>query len=550
MVQATSEIRMWARHNRPVMKLVIMMTALTVVLAGCDTGTNQDSTTTSSPSPRSTTSTTAPTATSTTVTTTVPPTSVPPSTVARPELAATTTTSSPPETTTSIEDLPEDVVAVAPEDDFAALVARAAPGTHFVLLPGVYRLARVEPKEGMTFEGLDGAVLNGSQLLEGFEETTDGWDVAGVNLNMSPHGECVNGYEACALRNDLYADDEMLWRVDSRDELAPGTWWSDGRRIVMADNPAGRKVEVSLTEQAFISDADNVTIRNLIVEKYASLAQNGAIQAQLPGDGARGSSWLIENVEVRLNHAAGIKTGDGTVIRNVHSHHNGQHGITGTTGTDILIESSEIDHNNLRGFNWGWEAGGAKFTKTTGLVIRNVIAHDNIGPGLWTDIDCYDTTYEDNVVYSNAGPGIFHEISFDAEIHGNEVYDNGFIQGEWLWGAGILIAASSGVEVYDNIVTNNADGITGIQQNREDNGELWQLKDLHVHDNTITMWYGQTGVVEDMGDPSVFTDRNIVFEDNTYMGAGHKAFAWDGSDLDWEGWLATGQGRGSTISSG
>ncbi len=371
----------------------------------------------------------------------------------------------------------------------------------------------------------------------------------GSTLNMDSHGECVDGYDACALRNDLYVDDQMLWRVDDREELVPGTWWSDGNRVVMADDPNDRKVEISLTEHAFRSDADDVVIRDLIVEKYASMAQRGAIQSEA-SLGSRGTNWLIEGVEVRLNHAAGIRAGDETTIRNVHAHHNGQQGITGDGGTGILVESSELDHNNIRGFNWGWEGAGAKFKETVGLVVRDVNAHHNLGPGLWTDIDCYDTTYEGNVVFSNLAPGIIHEISFDAVIRDNEVYDNGYVMGDWLWGAGILIAASSNVQVYDNVVTNNADGITGIQQNRESSTGLHRLENIRIHDNTITMWYGQTGVAQDMGDPSVFTDRNIVFENNTYVGAGHDAFAWDDQNLDWDGWLATGQGAGSTIANG
>jgi parallel beta-helix repeat protein len=452
--------------------------------------------------------------------------------------------------TTTGSTIQGDEIAVAPGDDLAALVKNAPPGTHFVLLPGVHRVGEVDPKDNMTFEGRDGAVLDGSQLLEGFATTTDGWDLAGVDLNMERHGECVEGYEACALRNDLYVDDQMLWRVDDRDQLVPGTWWSDGRRVVMADDPTGRKVEISIDEYAFGSSADGVTITNLIIEKYASMAQRGAVQAQAGGQGDRGSNWLIENSEIRLNHGAGIKAGDNTIIRNVHVHHNGQEGITAVGSVDLLVASSELDHNNVRGFNWGWEGAGAKLINTHGLVVRDTIVHDNLGPGLWTDINCYDTTYEDNVVYSNYGPGIFHEISYDAVIRGNEVYDNGFISRDWLWGAGILVAASSGVEVYDNTVTNNADGIAGIQQRRDENGTQYRLENLHVHDNTITMWYGQTGVVEDIGDPTVFTDRNIVFEDNTYIGAGHEAFAWNDADLHWEGWLAAGQGHGSVISNG
>jgi parallel beta-helix repeat protein len=539
--------------NRFSARLVAGTIAIALGAAACSPETAPETTATTDVS--ATTSPTGATATTstaaTTVETTIPPTSIPPVTVAPPGLGPTTTTE-PEVSTTIVDDLPADVVAVAPNDDLAALVRQAAPGTHFVILPGVHRISEVAPKDGMTFEGLPGAILNGSRLLDGFEKTTDGWDVTGVDLNMEPHGECVSGYQACALRNDLYVDDQMLWRVDDRNQLAPGTWWSDGNRIVIADDPAGRKVEVSLTENAFLSDADNVTIKNLIIEKFAARAQTGAIQIRIPGDGTSGSNWLIDGVEVRLNHGSGIATGDGTVIRNVHSHDNGQEGITGTEGTNVVVESSELDHNNLRGFDWGWEAAGAKFTRTEGLVLRNLQVHDNKGPGLWADISSSDVTYENNVVYNNDGPGIFHEISYGAVITGNDVYNNGFIMTEWLWGAGILIAASSGVEVYGNTVTNNGDGIAGIQQQRaDDNGTPYKLENLYVHDNTITMWHDeQTGVVQDMGDPSVFTDRNIVFENNTYIGARNKAFAWGDNNLDWEGWLATGQGSGSTISDG
>ncbi len=524
--------------------------AIAAIVAGCTSATVPDTGETApvptvAPTTSSTTTTTPP---PTTVTTTIPTTSVPPSTLAPPELLPTTTTT-PPVTTTTTGTI-ADAVVVTPDDDLAAMVRSNPAGTRFIILPGVHRTGEAEPKDGMTFEGFDTAILNGSIVLSDFAETAGGWDIAGIELNMQTHGECVDGYEACALRNDLYMDDQMMWRVDERADLAPGTWWSDGRRIVIADDPTGRKVEVSLTEHAFRSDADDVTIRNLVVEKYASLAQGGAIQAQLPGEGSRGSNWLIENVEVRLNHASGIRAGDATTIRNVHAHDNGQHGITGGEGVGILVESTEIDHNNLRGFNWGWEAGGAKFTRTEGLVLRDLTVHHNIGPGLWTDIDCYDTTYLDNVVYSNAGPGIFHEISYDAVIRGNEVYDNGFIKGEWLWGSGILVAASTNVEVYENTVTNNADGISGIQQRREGDNGLWRLENLHVHDNTVTMWFGQSGVVQDMGDPQVFVDRNIRFENNTYVGAGHEAFAWFDGDLTFDEWIETGQGSGSTRSDG
>src|SRR5437899_1972933 len=73
-----------------------------------------------------------------------------------------------------------------------------------------------------------------------------------------------------------------------------------GGRIYFADDPTGRKVEATVAAFAFESLASNVLIRNVIIEKYASVAQKGAIQAQ------DALGWVVENCELRLNSGAGI----------------------------------------------------------------------------------------------------------------------------------------------------------------------------------------------------------------------------------------------------
>jgi parallel beta-helix repeat protein len=293
---------------------------------------------------------------------------------------------------------------------------------------------------------------------------------------------------------------------------------------------------------AIMGDADEVTIQGLVVEKYAVPAQFGAIQSSVPGTDAVGTGWLIEDTEVRLNHGAGIRTGEATTLRRVRTHHNGQLGIAGPGGTGGLVEESVIASNNIAGFNSGWEAGGAKFTETVDLVVRNNRVYNNQGPGLWTDINNYGTLYESNTVSNNSGPGIFHEISYDAVIRNNTVTGNGDGWEDWLWGSGILVAASARVQVYGNTVTNNADGIGGIQQDREDGPEgPHLLRDLHVYDNTISVSRGHTGVVEDNGDRDVFESRNNRFEANTYVNVTGRRYMWDDRTLDASGWQEAGQ---------
>jgi hypothetical protein len=57
-----------------------------------------------------------------------------------------------------------------------------------------------------------------------------------------------------------------------------------------------------------------------------------------------------------------------------------------------------------------------KIVLSDGVIFRGNHVHDNVGPGLWCDINCRDVVYEDNLVERNHDSGIFHEISYNAVI--------------------------------------------------------------------------------------------------------------------------------------
>ena len=127
-------------------------------------------------------------------------------------------------------------------------------------------------------------------------------------------------------------------------------------------------------------------------------------------------------------------------------------------------------------------------------------------------------------------------------IRNNIVRRNGFRDPRgWFWRAGILIAASPDVEIYGNTVEDNANAIVGIQQNRG-TGALgpYLIFNLWVHDNQVRMQVGQTGVVQDMGDNSVFTGRNNHFDRNTYtLGSNARYFVWmngNRTEGEWQGY--------------
>ncbi len=426
-------------------------------------------------------------------------------------------------------------VTVHPGDNIQELVESHPAGTSFGFSPGVYRLQSVVPRNGDSFIGEAGAVLSGAQLLNGFTAQGNTW-VASVSVNRRAQyrGQCDQGHPACMYPEDLFIDNTPLERVADVSSVGPGKWYLDydSGQASIGDNPQGHVVEISLTPYAFQGSAKNVTIQGLDIEKYADIAGDGAIQG---GSSAGQSSegWLVKKNAIRFNHGMGLRTGNSMQVISNTITDNGQMGLGGG-GSGVLVEGNEIARNNYAGYAYGWEAGGSKFVMTRDLVVRNNYAHDNNGPGLWTDIDNVNTLYENNRTSSNKEAGILHEISHHAVIRNNTVANDGFgpsgKTAPW-YGGGIVVTASDDVEVYGNIVTNCMNGVVGLQPDRKKStGEAYLLKNLFVHDNTITQNQGvAAGILSSASvGLAVFTSWNNRFGNNTFKLAdpSARAFAW------------------------
>ena len=432
---------------------------------------------------------------------------------------------------------------ISPGQSIQAAVDAAPGGTSFVLKAGVHRMQTIRPKDGDKFTGESGTILSGARLLTTFTRSGAYWVAGGQTQQGQIHGDCQPGYPRCSYPEQLYIDDQLQLHVASLAGVTAGTWYFDygADQIYLGSDPTGHRVETSVTTDAFEATGNNVTISGLIVEKFANLAQFGAIQT----DGASG--WIITNNEVRWNHGLGIRVSSGAQVTGNNVHHNGQMGIGGG-GTDVLVENNQIYYNNAAGFDYGWEGGGTKFAGTTRLKLRNNVVHHNNGPGLWLDIDNIDFLIEGNTTEDNyatlaaAAPGIMIEISYGGVIRNNASRRNGSGFSGWLWSAGILVAASggSGLEIVGNTVEDNEHGITLIQQNRGSGAYgPYLVQNVYVHDNIIRMPKGMTGGAQDAGDNSVFSGRNNRFVHNTYYLAGGGHFAWmngERSDTEWRGY--------------
>jgi hypothetical protein len=438
------------------------------------------------------------------------------------------------------EPCPAGAIPIQPGASIQAAVDQAGPAAVFCLKNGSHRIQAVRPRANQRFYGESQTILNGSRLLTHFDREDDYW-IAGDQHQLGKRsGECAKQAPACNLPEGLFIDDIPLVQVLAKNDVLPGRFYFDhaAGKIYFADNPLGRKVEATVAAFAFDSSEPGVLIRNLTIEKYASVAQKGAIQAQ-EADG-----WVVENCELRLNSAAGIAAGSGTRVRNCDIHHNGQIGITGV-GQDVTIENNHIWENNTREFLTSWEAGGIKLAASEGVVLRNNYVHHNAGAGIWCDIDCRDVLYEGNIAEYNRGAGIFHEISFSAVIRNNRLRHNGRSGKAWFWSNNILIAASQDVDVYGNTLTVEAGkcGIILADQGRPmKSGGTYKTRNNKVHDNDTTFEGGAcAGAASDVGPDSAnaltIETGNNLFDHNVYrvpQGSAPLRFAWGHAVFGWD----------------
>ncbi len=198
---------------------------------------------------------------------------------------------------------------------------------------------------------------------------------------------------------------------------------------------------------------NHVTIKGLIIEKFATVAQRGAINPRYSNHtGDTGRHWIVEQNEVRWNHGLGIRTGAHSILKNNQIHNNGNSGAE--TGSYTWAVGNEFSEHNWAKYMKEWSAGAFKIVGNHYTVIKGNYAGNNNGHGMWTDIYNRHVVYEDNVSVNNNGDGFKHEISYDCAIRRNTGLDNYHRDNgnSWRWGSLILVQNSENCDVYDNYV--------------------------------------------------------------------------------------------------
>ena len=216
-----------------------------------------------------------------------------------------------------------ETVVLKPGQNIQEIVENSPEGVRFRLEFGIYRQQTIYPKDRQEFLGEGSVILSGATELDKWTKEAGFWRADGLPVPLPLHGECAAGRDLCTHREDLFFNGRLYERVKSLDDLDASKWYYEKRRAYLADDPTGQLVELGVTPLAFGGKAEDVLLRDLVVEKYASDAQSGAIFA----DEARG--WRIVNVTARWNHGAGLSFGPETLVQGGLFSHNGQIGIVG-----------------------------------------------------------------------------------------------------------------------------------------------------------------------------------------------------------------------------
>lgn len=154
---------------------------------------------------------------------------------------------------------------------------------------------------------------------------------------------------------------------------------------------------------------------------------------------------MINNNTFEFNSGAAVLAGPNNRIEHNALRFNGQYGLIGRDAHKAVIHRNELVGNNTAkvcfikgGQNNGDgtftpkgdcpAAGGLKLTHSLSTDIAFNCSLSNNGPGFWTDIANGNIQYYRNLAARNQRSGIYHEISFSADIHDNDLIANGTSQ--------------------------------------------------------------------------------------------------------------------------
>ena len=442
-------------------------------------------------------------------------------------------------------------VAVAPGADLEALAATRPAGTVFCIAPGTYRVrSQIQPRDGQQFVGTGpGVVITGGVPLTGFASSGGRWVATGTTTAAYVEGDGFSGYlyPEAPYANDVTVDGVLLHKVGVRiggkvygepeSAIGPGSYFVDydAGTVSLGSDPAGHDVEMGVAADGFGSQAAGVVIRDVTLDLFTS----GGVEMR-----GAAHDWTVDDVSVTAAHDTGVKLLDGSLLHGGSIAWSGRYGLS-AHGAGVTVDGVDVSHSDAAHYRDSTTgscvaAGGSKFVRTVGLVLRNSVFHDNLCNGIWLDVDTYDSTIENNTSVRNEKDGIRVEVSHKMEISGNTVADNG--------GWGIYLSNAPDADVSGNTVTNDANGAVVLNWSGRTSPATthgsYATSDTNVHDNTmdLTSPDQMVGIFDKTGGGYPYTAAaNNRFHANHYVlpDAAWKCFHLGGK-MPWSAWRTAG----------
>jgi hypothetical protein len=252
----------------------------------------------------------------------------------------------------------------------------------------------------------------------------------------------------------VWVDDAPLAQV-APDEVKAGTFAidPDTAELILGDDPEDREVVASTRQRAFEVRSPDSVLQGIGVRRYAPSVQTmGAVVLEGDGD-------LLQDVVIEDSATSGLfVTGTGSTVKNVTIRRSGLIGATANYADNLVLTRVLLEDNNTELFNQAPVSGGFKVSRSRHLVISGSVVRGNAGPGIWLDQSVFDTTILSSDVLSNAGHGVFAEISdrvrlIDVVIAGNRRI-------------GLKINDTSDVQVWRSTIVGNGLGVAVLQDTR------------------------------------------------------------------------------------
>jgi len=326
---------------------------------------------------------------------------------------------------------------------------------------GVYRESIVVENSGssfdrmITFKAGKNVVIKGSDVVTGWK-LVEGAIWKKENWTVNSQQVFVDGTILSQIGGNPYYSPKRLPIVGKNmSDMFPGSFYFDPASgslyvwLVDGSNPNAHIVEASVRPWLFyIKKKRYIKLSGFIFQHSNTTA---LIKTGWPAVNISGDDCIVENNSISWCDFTGLGGyGNNLVIRNNTANYNGNSGMS-FSGTNIVMDNNKTNYNNYRKFDMNWQGGGMKNTIFSKSIIRYHVAKNNLGHGIWCDIDCKDVVIESSKAQQNDGMGIFYEISNDALIKNNITTENKQ--------NGIYISASNNCKVLNNIAYANIRGI-------------------------------------------------------------------------------------------